>query len=41
MGAPSLLGALDYLDLLAEVKPEKLESVAVRGTAGSRSRRRR
>jgi hypothetical protein len=25
MGTPSLLVALDYLELLAEVKPEKLE----------------
>ncbi len=30
MGAPSLLVALDYLELLAEVKPEKLEPAAVR-----------
>jgi hypothetical protein len=30
MGTPSLLVALDYLDLLAEVKPEKLERAAVR-----------
>ena len=30
MGTPSLLDALDYLDLLAEVKPEKLEPAAVR-----------
>ena len=30
MGRPSLLVALDYLDLLAEVKPEKLERAAVR-----------
>ena len=26
MGAPSLLDALDYLQLLAEVSPEELES---------------
>jgi hypothetical protein len=25
LGTPSLLDALDYLDLLAEVKPERLE----------------
>ena len=30
MGRPSLLVALDYLELLAEVKPEKLERAAVR-----------
>jgi hypothetical protein len=30
MGTPSLLLALDYLDLLAEVKPEKREAAAVR-----------
>jgi hypothetical protein len=30
MGTISLLDALDYLDLLAEVKPEKLERAAVR-----------
>jgi hypothetical protein len=30
MASPSLLVALDYLDLLAEVKPEKLEPAAVR-----------
>ena len=30
MGTPSLLVALDYLDLLAEVKPEKLERAAIR-----------
>jgi hypothetical protein len=30
MGTPSLLVALDYLDLLAEVKPEKVEPAAVR-----------
>jgi hypothetical protein len=30
MGTPSLLVALDYLVLLAEVKPEKLEPAAVR-----------
>ena len=30
MGTPSLLVALDYLELLAEVKPEKLEPAAVR-----------
>ena len=30
MGTPSLLVALDYLDLLAEVKPEKLGPAAVR-----------
>jgi hypothetical protein len=29
-GDPSLLVALDYVDLLAEVKPEKLEPAAVR-----------
>src|SRR5258708_5182035 len=30
MGNPSLLVALDYLDLLAEVKPEKLEAAGLR-----------
>jgi hypothetical protein len=30
LGTPSLLDALDYLDLLAEVKPEKLERAALR-----------
>jgi len=30
MGTPSLLDALDYLDLLAEVKPEKLPHAALR-----------
>ena len=30
MGTPWLLVALDYLELLAEVKPEKLEPAAVR-----------
>jgi hypothetical protein len=30
MGTPSLLDALAYLDLLADVKPEKLERAAVR-----------
>ncbi len=30
IGTPSLLEALDYLDLLAEVKPEKLEQAAIR-----------
>jgi hypothetical protein len=30
MGTPSLLVALDYLELLAELKPEKLEQAAVR-----------
>ncbi|MGZ6637136.1 MAG: hypothetical protein ACXVII_30015 [Solirubrobacteraceae bacterium] len=30
MGTPSLLVALDYLELLAEVKPAKLEPAAVR-----------
>jgi hypothetical protein len=30
MRTPSLLVALNYLDLLAEVKPEKLEPAAVR-----------
>jgi hypothetical protein len=30
MGTPSLLDALAYLDLLAEVRPEKLEPAAVR-----------
>ncbi len=30
MRTPSLLAALDYLELLAEVKPEKLEPPAVR-----------
>jgi hypothetical protein len=30
LGNPSLLDALDYLDLLAEVKPEKLEQAALR-----------
>lgn len=30
IGTPSLLDALDYLDLLADVKPEKLPAAAVR-----------
>ena len=30
LGSLSLLDALDYLDLLAEVRPEKLERAAVR-----------
>jgi hypothetical protein len=30
MRTPSLLDALDYLELLAEVKPAKLESAAIR-----------
>ena len=30
LGTPSLLDALDYLDLLAEVRPEKLEYAALR-----------
>jgi hypothetical protein len=30
MGSPSLLVTLDYLALLAEVKPEKLEPAALR-----------
>ena len=30
MKSVSLVDALDYLDLLAEVKPEKLESAALR-----------
>src|SRR5437870_62744 len=30
MGNPSLLLALDYLDLLAETKPKKLERAALR-----------
>jgi hypothetical protein len=30
MGNPSLMLALDYLDLLAETKPEKLERAAIR-----------
>ena len=30
MGTLSLLDALDYLDLLAEVKPEKLEPAVIR-----------
>jgi hypothetical protein len=30
MGTPALLDALDYLDLLAEVRPEKLERAGVR-----------
>lgn len=30
MRAPTLLDALNYLDLLAEVKPEKLERAAIR-----------
>lgn len=30
MGTPSLLDALDYLALLAETKPEKLDAAAVR-----------
>jgi hypothetical protein len=33
MGTPSLLVALDYLDLLAEVKPEKLEPVRTKTAA--------
>jgi hypothetical protein len=30
MGTPSLLDALEYLDLLAEVRPAKLEPAAIR-----------
>jgi hypothetical protein len=30
IGTPSLLDALDYLDLLAETKPEKLPQAAIR-----------
>jgi len=30
IGKPSLLDALDYLDLLAETRPEKLEAAVVR-----------
>jgi hypothetical protein len=30
MGTPSLLDALDYLDLLAETRPTKLEQAAIR-----------
>jgi hypothetical protein len=30
LGSPSLLDALDYLDLLAEVKPERLERASLR-----------
>jgi LmbE family N-acetylglucosaminyl deacetylase len=30
LGTPSLIDALAYLDLLAEVKPEKLEQAALR-----------
>ena len=30
LGTPSLIDALDYLDLLAEVRPEKLEYAALR-----------
>jgi hypothetical protein len=30
MGTPSLLVLLDYLDLLAEVRPEKLSAAAIR-----------
>jgi hypothetical protein len=30
MGSPSLIDALEYLALLAETKPEKLEAAAVR-----------
>ena len=30
IGNPSLLDALDYLDLLAETRPEKLEAAAIR-----------
>jgi hypothetical protein len=30
LGSPSLIDARDYLDLLAEVKPEKLEQAALR-----------
>jgi hypothetical protein len=30
LGTPSLLDALEYLDLLAEVKPERLERAALR-----------
>ena len=41
MGTPSLLVALDYLELHAEVKPDKLKPARAAGTADSRSRRRR
>jgi hypothetical protein len=30
MGKPSLLALLDYLDLLADVRPDKFERAAVR-----------
>jgi hypothetical protein len=30
LGNPSLLDALDYLDVLAEVRPEKLEQASLR-----------
>jgi hypothetical protein len=40
MGTPSLLVALDYLELLAEVKPEKLEQAALRWHGGSSLSRR-
>jgi hypothetical protein len=30
MGAPSLLDALDYLDLLADVRPDKFDRAAIR-----------
>jgi hypothetical protein len=30
MGTPSLLDALDYLDLLAKARPEKVEAAAIR-----------
>jgi hypothetical protein len=39
MGTPSLLVVVDYLDLLAEVEPEKLSLRPSGGMAGSRSRR--
>jgi hypothetical protein len=38
-GTLSLLDALDYLELLAEVKPEKLEPAAVRVSPSRRRRR--
>ncbi len=40
MGDVSLLDALDYLALLAEVQPEKAGGRRCAGTGGSRRRRR-
>ena len=40
MKTVSLVDALDYLDLLAEVKPEKLEQAACVGTDALSLRRR-